>query len=416
MTPFSLNKVGLFLGLAIYSVTAWSGSHPKRFDGIDRRRAIETISSVLAAPLVSTGLNPGIASANDAVGTDSSTFEAYNIIPDASPSLNPRLEKVDNSMFLSQLSAPKTGGSIWLGEHHNAKRDHDFQANFIRMLHQERMKRGIKEPMAVGLEQVQDQFQPALDDYIDGKIGLKDMRKRVEWDKRWMWDFEGYKNIFEAAKDLNIKLVALNVDSEDLAKVENGGYPGLPNDRLRKYIKDPVGFGEFAKARQFSAYVNYVISPSYELHQRLGLLRYSMSGEKLDEEMSFRNFLSGRILWDEGMASSAHSWVLKNPGGLLVGLVGADHVKFGNGIPGRFARMAREDWDCTAVVINPTLVDSRPAGSVVSVSGSDSSSDPDSITLQLRYLKDGVDPASEARRLPGSTGGVLPFSDYIVVA
>ena len=73
--------------------------------------------------------------------------------------------------------------------------------------------------------------------------------------------------------------------------------------------------------------MNYVISPSYEIHQRLGLLRYTIAGEKLDEEMPFRNFLSGRILWDEGMASEAYSWASENPGGLMIGLVGADHGK-----------------------------------------------------------------------------------------
>lgn len=135
----------------------------------------------------------------------------------------------------------------------------------------------------------------------------------------------------------------------------------------------------------------------------------------MDEEMPFRNFLSGRILWDEGMASAAYSWSCENPGGLLIGLVGADHVKFCNGIPGRFARMAKGEFDCTTVVINPTLIDSRPFGSVADIAGAESSQYPDRITLQLRYLKDDIDPKSDDRRLPESTGGVLPFSNYIVI-
>ena len=44
-----------------------------------------------------------------------------------------------------------------------------------------------------------------------------------------------YKPIFETARKLKIKLVALNVDSEDLSLVEKGGYQGLPLKRLRKY-------------------------------------------------------------------------------------------------------------------------------------------------------------------------------------
>lgn len=166
------------------------------------------------------------------------------------------------------------------------------------MLHKEtqrlKPRNQQQQAMAIGLEQVQVQFQPVLDDYIAGKISLDDMRRLVEWDKRWMWNFEGYRGIFEAAKELkNVRLLALNVDSEDLAQVEKGGYPGLTNAQLRKYIKDPVGFGTFAQNRKFRTYVNYVIEPSYEIHQNLGLLQYTIAGEKLDDEMSFRNFLSG---------------------------------------------------------------------------------------------------------------------------
>jgi hypothetical protein len=152
------------------------------------------------------------------------------------------------------------------------------------------------------------------------------------------------------------------------------------------------------------------------MHQQLGLLRYTMAGEKMDEEMPFRNFLSGRILWDEAMASEAYSWSDKNPGGLIIGLVGADHAKFRYGIPGRFSRLAGDRRDCTAVVINPTLIDSRPSGSVANIKDSFTSQNPNLITLQLRYLKEGVDAASESRKLPESTGGVLPFADYIVVS
>lgn len=161
--------------------------------------------------------------------------------------------------------------------------------------------------------------------------------------------------------------------------------------------------------------MDYVITPSYEIHQKLGLLQYTITGEKLQNEMTFRRFLSGRILWDEGMASAASSWCSENPGGLMLGLVGADHVKFMDGIPGRFKRMAGPDVPCTTVIINPTLIDSRPSGSVANVQGSDSSQSPETITLQLRYLKDGVDPNSEDRKLPENTGGVLGFSDYIIV-
>ena len=98
----------------------------------------------------------------------------------------------------------------------------------------------------------------------------------------------------------------------------------------------------------------------------------------------------------------------------MVGLVGADHVKFQDGIVGRYARMAKGERDNISVILNPTLIDTRPSGSV-SMAANDSSG-ADQITLQVRYLKQGVDPSGPEQRLPSSTGGVLPLADYIVMS
>jgi Haem-binding uptake, Tiki superfamily, ChaN len=76
--------------------------------------------------------------------------------------------------------------------------------------------------------------------------------------------------------------------------------------------------------------IPYVIRPSYEIHQSMGLLSYTMDGQKREEDMTFRNFFSGRILWDESMASNAYKWTSQNPGGVLIGLVGADHGMYLN--------------------------------------------------------------------------------------
>ena len=177
-----------------------------------------------------------------------------------------------------------------------------------------------------------------------------------------------------------------------------------------------VGFAEFAKPRAFRTYVAYVIEPSYELHKDMGLLKYTISGQELDEEMSFRNFFSGRILWDEAMAGNAFSWTKQNPDGIMVGLVGADHVKFDKGIPGRYSRLVNGDRNNVSVLLNPTLIDTRPSGSVSSYMNASSSSFPDQITLQLRYVKESVDMASDEMRLPSSTAGVLSLADYIVIS
>ena len=177
------------------------------------------------------------------------------------------------------------------------------------------------------------------------------------------------------------------------------------------------GFGEFAKPLAYRTYISYVIEPSYDLHVQMGLLRTKRSGETMNEDMTFRNFFSGRILWDEAMAGNAYSWNMNNPGGLMVGLVGADHVKFEKGITGRYERLVNRTRESVSILLNPTLIDTRPSGSVSSYMNAASSSYPDQITLQLRYLKDGVDSSSkEMRSLPVNTGGVLSLADYIILS
>jgi len=64
-------------------------------------------------------------------------------------------------------------------------------------------------------------------------------------------------------------------------------------------------------------------------------------------------------------------------------------------------------------MLNPTLIDARPSGTVQNTDASMSSQNPDSITLQLRHLKDNVDRLDGA--LPESTGGALPLADYVII-
>lgn len=251
----------------------------------------------------------------------------------------------------------------------------------------------------------------------------EELRRAVQWDERWKWPFEVYSEVFHTARELQIPMIALNVNSEDMALVETGGFPNMSREMLMEYIPDAVGFARFAEPVSYHCYLDYVIAPSYDMHRAMGLLKYTNTGVEMKEEMSFRNFFSGRILWDECMATRAFSWSKEHPGGLIVGLVGADHVKFGGGIPGRYDRMVASSMvedgkgtskvKSTAVLLNPSLIDTRPSGTVTMAQNSYS---PDAITLQLRYTKDGVDRTSPERLKKENFGGVLPLADYIVTS
>jgi hypothetical protein len=332
---------------------------------------------------------------------------------------------------MSKLANIKSG-AIWLGEHHNSAKDHALQNDIIQQLASSRGGKQQHHNMAIGLEQVQMQYQFVLDDYMAGKLSLPQLKEGVQWERLWQWPFENYAPIFETARDQQIPLLALNVNSQDLELVETGGLPNLTPALLQQYIPDRQGFANFAKGPSFPTYVDYVIRPSYDLHAALGLLDSNWQGEKLKERMSFRNFFSSRILWDECMATRAYEWTTnKNNGGdgmdaksnnnnrLLIGLVGADHVKLEKGIPGRYARMlasSGKGGDSVSVLLNPTLSDTRPAASVDAMMANNNllAANVDQLTLQLRYLKAGLQ-EDEDRSLPSSTGGVLSMADYLLV-
>jgi uncharacterized iron-regulated protein len=158
-----------------------------------------------------------------------------------------------SNSFIETVS--KNGGTLWLGEHHNSQSDHLLQCEILQQIHEHRSENnnnnnnnnnkldnslvGKQITTAIGLEQVQIQFQSVLDDYIAGTISISQLRKRIEWDKRWVWSFDLYEPIFILAQKLQMPLIALNVNSEDLALVERYGLPGLSKDRLREYVVDP---------------------------------------------------------------------------------------------------------------------------------------------------------------------------------
>jgi hypothetical protein len=277
--------------------------------------------------------------------------------------------------------------------------------------------------MAVGFEAVQRRFQPALDAFAAGAIGLDELKAATEWEARWTWPFENYAPVFEAARDGGFELLALNADGEDLGVVEASGLAGLEPRALAKYVPDRAAFASFSNTTAFREYVAYVIAPSYRSHKAMGILRQTISGRTLEADMPFRNFYGGRMLWDNSMASAAAAWTTSKKNGLLVGVVGADHVKFGGGVPNRYARLSGLPLDAVqSAILNPSPVDSAGPDLEAAKKG-----DALPLTLQLRYaaaVGDGgprviggdatVDVPAAARERQARPGSrVLPLADLL---
>lgn len=208
-----------------------------------------------------------------AEGEARSTASCFEVIPTgdaAQPCVLGGFTKQGEETLLNDLS---TCDVVFLGEHHDKAQDHTLQARILESLCERKGNGNV----CVGLEMVQVKFQPALDEYISNKQvsdaeAEKALYEGTMWEERWQWPFERYLPVFREARNRGLPLVAVNVNSESLAKVRLGGLQSLDAAERDLYVSDKKGFIEFGKTPGFSKYVNDVVLPSYDFHARMGML------------------------------------------------------------------------------------------------------------------------------------------------
>jgi membrane-associated protease RseP (regulator of RpoE activity) len=64
---------------------------------------------------------------------------------------------------------------------------------------------------------------------------------------------------------------------------------------------------------------------------------------------AFDHFVEAQLVWDEGMAESAASYLKENQGRRMVILAGSGHLAFGSGIPKRLERLTNASY---AIILN----------------------------------------------------------------
>jgi len=222
---------------------------------------------------------------------------------------------------------------VILGEHHNSSSDHSMEADFTREFTKERGKRaGL--PPAVGLEMVEQQFQPILDSFGRGEISVQDLYDATEWSTRWVWPFELYAPVFEAAKANGSPLVALNPATEVRRKLPLEGLQALTPEDRGLYLPDALGFAATLRDPNFRSYADLVVMPSYDTHVAGQWLGSSDSNVATPQ-----NFLSARVFRDEAMAYAAWRYLNKDQRRGMLLIVGCDHVRYDYGIPARLKRL-----------------------------------------------------------------------------
>ncbi|CAM9967141.1 unnamed protein product, partial [Phaeothamnion confervicola] len=330
--------------------------------GANRRRFFETAGAVLASAAAVTVTQVPDASA---VGTDDAVVRSprprvYHVDFTDPPTTKP-FPQNQESRAVQQLC---DANIVFLGEHRDSEKDRSLQVDIL--TRKQMLTR--KKDLAIGLEQVEQRFQPVLDAYVartvpDAAEAEAALCRDTEWDARWEWPFDGALPVLRLARQRGLPLLALGTDSEALFKVRREGLEGLTAEERNQYVVDFRGFIQFVKDPGFKLYAEKLIFPAYDqqLERTAAAAAGNAAGGRAPFRPSKQNFFAARILGDEAMASRAATYAADRPAGTLVILQGSDRVCYEFGSAARAERIARSFGGALAVqtvLLNPTAQES----------------------------------------------------------
>ncbi len=212
----------------------------------------------------------------------------------------PRLSQIVTALAERQL--------VFVGETHDQYSHHLNQLEVIRGLHE------IHPQLVVAIEFLPRQVQPALDDYVQGRIDEGEMLRRTAYFTHWGFDYRLYRPIFQYASANRLPILALNYPRSLTSKVARKGLQGLSEEERAAL---PQMDGADTRYRERLAAI-------YQRHPHAG-----------DSEAAFENFLNAQLLWDEGMAERIAEFLREHPERHMVVLAGNGHLVYGMGIPDR---------------------------------------------------------------------------------
>ena len=221
-----------------------------------------------------------------------------------------------------------TSRIIYVGETHDQFAHHMNQLKVIQKIHDAGYQ------LAVGMEMFQKPYQQVVDDYLAGRIDEVAFLKKTEYFSRWRYDYNLYKPIIDYLKQQRIPLVALNIHGDLTRKVAREGMYDL-SDKQKKELPSDMNFSNETYRKD--------LNQVFTVHNKQENLK------------DFNYFLQAQMVWDEGMAESAHRFLANHPEHKMVILAGNGHVRYKYGIPDRLYRRNHEPF--TVVVQDEEIED-----------------------------------------------------------
>lgn len=213
--------------------------------------------------------------------------------------------------FESMIADIKSVPVIYAGEKHTSPEHHEIQLRIIKEIYKD------FPDMMVGMEMFAQPYQPAMDEWSDGKLDESTFLKRVHWYATWKYDFELYREILTFIKDNKIRLIALNVPFHIPSKIAVGGIETLLKDD-QKYLPEKID-------TSIPAHREY-LKGIFEQHHVKG-------------RQDFENFYMAQCVWEDAMAETIAKNLTQSK---MVVLAGNGHIYRKFGIPQRaFNRTGR---------------------------------------------------------------------------
>ncbi len=212
---------------------------------------------------------------------------------------------------MAELSAAAASSDlILMGESHDDKYHHELQLDLIRSL------LAGKQPLTIGLEMMQSDYQAQLDEWTSGRISEGVMQAVFE--RNWS-DWPMYRDIFIYARDNKIPMVALNVPKHIVKKVSMHGFSSLTPEEKGNL---PSGTSCDLKNPQVA-----FLKKAFQ-----AVANHGQSGKM------FSNFCEAQTVRNSGMALNMARYAAKQPGRKILVLTGIWHaVKYG--IPDQLQRL-----------------------------------------------------------------------------
>ncbi|MEW6512579.1 MAG: ChaN family lipoprotein [Pseudomonadota bacterium] len=194
---------------------------------------------------------------------------------------------------------------VLLGEAHDSAEDHRWQLHTLTQLHSLRPK------LAIGFEMFPRRVQPVLDQWVAGSLSEAEFLKQADWDKVWGFDARDYLPLFHYARMNRIPMLALNVERGVVDAVSKQGY-----DALSETQKEGVG---------------RPAAPTETYRKQLRAV-FDHHPAKSRGDQAFPRFVEAQTFWDRAMAEVIAVHLKKEPDALVVGIMGAGHVRYGEGV------------------------------------------------------------------------------------